>query len=132
MSGTARAHYVLALIVLVLVVLQFVFAGIGLFGAGPMEPHFISGTLVQLLTLITLIVSLISKRARGWSAGLFVAALVQGFLPMFRESAPAIAALHVVNPLVILYLALAAFRGSPPSLRPGDNGGAGQTAARVR
>ena len=131
MSGTARAHYVLALIVLALVVLQFIFAGIGLFGAGPFELHFIFGTLLQLLALITLIVSLISKRARGWSAGLFVAALIQGFLPAFRETAPAIAALHVVNPLLILYLALAAFRGSPPSLRPVERGG-GPTTARVR
>ena len=115
-------------IALALVALQFLFAGLGLFGAGPFEIHFIVGTLVQLLALITLVVSLISKRARGWSAGLAVAAVLQGFLPAFRESVPLLAALHVVNPLLILYLGLAALNGGPPSLGTGDRNGEASAA----
>jgi hypothetical protein len=134
LKTSARVHYVLAHLVLAGVVLQFLLAGLGIFDAASFVPHFIVGDLLVLVSLITLIAALLSRRARGWSAGLFVALLVQSMLPRIGESIPAIAALHVLNAVLVMYLAAVVFRGAPPSLRAVERSGppapAAQTAAR--
>ena len=116
MKATARAHYVLVLIVLVLVTLQFVFGGLIHFTGPEFIAHYIVGDLIALIALIALIVSLVAKRARGWTAGLFVAAFVQPYLPGFAGSMPILAALHFLNPVLMLYLAIAVLGGGRPSL----------------
>lgn len=133
MSGAARAHYILAHILLAGAVLQFFFGGLVIFGAGLLELHFIVGDVMLLLAVIALVLSVVSRRALPWTAALLVAVLVQRFLPGFRESAPALAALHPLNALLILFLALAVFQGAPLALRSGGRGGASASeGARVR
>lgn len=122
-SGTARAHYYVAHVLLAAVVLQFLLAGLGSFGVADFTAHAIVGTFVQFLGLVILILGLVSRRARGLSIALGVLAVIQGFLPGLGEVSPIIAALHVLNAAAILYLAAAVFRGAPLSLRAVDRGG---------
>ncbi len=122
MSGTARAHYVLAHVLLAGAVLQFFFGGLVIFGGGLSELHFIVGDIMLLLSLIALILAAVSRRALAFTAALFVAVLIQRYLPDFRESAPGLAALHPLNAVLILFLAAATFRGAMPSLRPLERG----------
>ena len=125
MSGTARAHSILAHVILAGALLQFFFGGLVIFGGGLLELHFIVGDLMLLLSLIALILAVFGRRALPWTAALFVAVLIQRFLPGFRESAPGIAALHTLNAVLILFLAITVFRGGAmPSLRPPTGGGA--------
>lgn len=123
MSGTARAHYLLAHIVLAGVVIQFLLAGLGVFGAASFESHAIVGDLLLGLALVALILAGISRRALAWTAGLLVAVLVQRYLPDFRDSAPAVAALHPLNAVLVLFLAVTVFRGAVPPLRAVERGG---------
>jgi len=123
LSGTARAHYILAHVLLAGAVLQFFFGGQVIFGAAPSDLHIIVGNLLLGLSLIALVLAALSRRALTFTAALFVAMLIQGFLPDFRATAPGLAALHPLNAVLILFLALATFHGAMPSLRPLERGG---------
>ena len=125
MSGTARAHYVLAHVILAGALLQFLLGGSLIFGADLGELHFPIGYLLVLLSLIALVLAGLSRRALPWTAALFVAVVVQLVLPQFRESAPIIAALHPLNAVLVVFLAVSVFRGAPPSLRSIERGGGG-------
>jgi hypothetical protein len=117
MSKTARAHYVLAHVVLAGVVFQFLFAGLGTFGAASFEIHAIAGDVPSLLAFVTVVLAAVARRAFAWSVALFAALVVQRFLPDLAGSAPVVAALHILNAALILFLALTVFRGDPPPLR---------------
>ncbi len=99
-------HTGLAWIILAAVGAQFFFVGLGLFGATDLRAHRLTGSLIIPASLILLILAL-AGRLRGTqiglSAALFALTIVQSFLP---KAPSLIAALHPVNAVVILFIAL--------------------------
>jgi lysylphosphatidylglycerol synthetase-like protein (DUF2156 family) len=100
-------------------VLQFFLAGLGVFGAASFGPHETLGKLLALASLILLVLAVIlaltgglSRRRAGLAALLFALMVVQwSLVELFSESAPALAALHPVNGLLVLSVAFALARG---------------------
>jgi hypothetical protein len=128
MSALAKAHRALAFVIVAAIPIQFFLAGLGAFGAADWGFHALLGLLVVLLGLIVLVFAAISRRLLKPSAILFGLLVLQFLLVMpFRESAPAVSALHPVNALLVLGAAVWTARGQ---LGPGPLGavGAGDSA----
>jgi hypothetical protein len=99
-------HVGLAWVILVAVGARFFFAGLGLFGATDLRAHRLTGTLIIPASLILLILALVGRLggARiGLSAALFGLTIVQSLL---MRGPSLIAALHPVNAVVVLFIAL--------------------------
>jgi hypothetical protein len=100
-------------------VLQFFLAGLGVFGAASFGPHQTVGKLLALASLILLVLAAILALTGGLSRGMMgLAALLVALMVVqwslveaFSEGAPALAALHPVNGLLVLSLAFAIARG---------------------
>jgi uncharacterized protein DUF6220 len=121
----------LALLFLAGAVLQFFLAGLGVFGAASFGPHMTVGKLLALVSLILLVLAAILALTGGLSRGrVGLAALLLALMVLqwtlveaFSGSAPALAALHPVNGLLVLSVAFALARGvalpsrSPPGSR---------------
>lgn len=121
----------LAWIVFAAVLVQFFFAGIGVFGEetwgeSAFNPHRITGLLLVPTSLLLLILAGIAAftgnlpgRTAGLTALLFVLLIVQAALVIaFYETAPIIAALHPVNALVLLGLSFYLARGGHRATTP--------------
>ncbi|HEX7171264.1 MAG TPA: DUF6220 domain-containing protein [Candidatus Limnocylindria bacterium] len=97
------------------VVVQVFLAGVGLFGAGDMAGHVDFGYLLSVVPLLPLLLAWPARaggRTAALCAGLLVATQVQTFLPLLRDDAPLVAALHPVNALLVFGLGLmVALRG---------------------
>ncbi|MGH2456916.1 MAG: DUF6220 domain-containing protein [Candidatus Limnocylindria bacterium] len=105
------------------VVVQVFLAGVGLFGAGEMTTHVEFGYLVATLPLLPLLLAWparVGGRTAALCAASLLAAQVQTFLPLARDSAPMVAALHPVNALVVFGLGLLVARRGLALLRSGD------------
>ena len=105
-KAMSALHIGLAWVILVAVGAQFFFAGLGLFGATDLRAHRLTGTLIIPASLVLLVVALIGRLGRvriGMSAALFVLTVVQSLL---TRGPSLIAALHPVNAVVILFIAL--------------------------
>jgi hypothetical protein len=103
MTAAASAYrYVAALIVVTILVAVFL-AGAGIFGATTdFDPHKITGTVVQIETLVLLVLALVARVSRVQTLVLFVLAVIQGFLVNFSNGW--LKALHPVNALLIFGL----------------------------
>jgi hypothetical protein len=79
-------------------------------GSGDFALHRDIGYSLGLLALIVLVTAFLGRYPRahiGWSALLLVLYIVQTSLPFLRGDAPAVAALHPVNAMAMLVLAVA-------------------------
>ena len=80
-------------------------------GSGDFSQHIAVGyTVMGILALVVLVFAIIGRLPRvhvGLSALLLILYVVQTSLPYARSSSPAIAALHPVNAMVLLGLAIA-------------------------
>jgi lysylphosphatidylglycerol synthetase-like protein (DUF2156 family) len=123
----------LALLFLAGAVLQFFLAGLGVFRAASFGPHQTVGRLLWLASLILLVLAVILALSGGLSRGrmglaalLFALMVVQwSLVAAFSQRAPALAALHPVNGLLVLSVAFAQARGFElPTSRglPGSRG----------
>jgi hypothetical membrane protein len=123
------AYLALAWLFLAAVVTQFFLAGLGMFGAKSFEPHKDFAGVFHLLALLLLLLAIFVRRNRTdivLAVILFVITTVQFSLPEARDDAPGVAALHVVNALLIwivgYHLAMRAlvarFRGDPLEAAP--------------
>jgi hypothetical protein len=108
------AHLVAAWLFVVGVLVQAFLAGTALAqlgGTGDFGAHISFGySVMGLLALAVLVTALIGRVPRsqvGLSVGLFVLYIVQTALPNARSTAPIIAALHPVNAMLLLGLAIA-------------------------
>lgn len=102
----ARVHRGLAWVILTAVITQFFLAGLGIFGAAGFGAHMMTGNLIGVASLILVILALVGRLGGatiGRSALLLVLTIVQSLLPRGRSL---IAALHPVNALAILFVAL--------------------------
>jgi hypothetical protein len=118
-SGVARAHRILALIFLAGGVIQFVLAGYSAFGGSNWEAHQGFGSLLTAIALVALILAFIGRReALQASAILFVLMLVQHGLGAAGTDAPILGALHPLNGLILLVVAMLAAAGRPVRFGP--------------
>lgn len=120
MRGAMYVGYkALAWVIFAAAVLQFFLAGLGVFEAADFGPHAIIGLLLVPISLLFLILAgitsatgSISRGRVGLAALLFGLMFLQAVLVIaFSESAPAIAALHPVNGLLILVVAFTLAHG---------------------
>lgn len=103
----ARAHIIIARVLLGGVMLQIFFAGLGVFGVSSFVPHMILGSLV---TLGSLALPLIAWRGhldmtalrRSWLA--FALMILQGLLIDIGRVIPFVAAFHPVNAMLLVLL----------------------------
>jgi hypothetical protein len=96
-----------AVLFVVGVVVQVFLAGVGLFGAGDMAGHVEFGYLLSIVPLLPVLLAWPARAGRrtvALCAGTLVAAQVQTFLPLLRDGAPLVAALHPVNALLVFGL----------------------------
>jgi len=104
-----RAYAGLFWVIMVAIVLQFFLAGWGVFafdGLDEFIPHFIVGDLIGLAILLGVPLAFAARvpwKTTGINAGLFVLMFLQAFLA--HVPVRGIAALHVVNGVVILGVA---------------------------
>lgn len=104
-SRAARAHLLIARVLLGALALQLFFAGLGVFGISSFLPHVILGTLIVLATFALPLIAwrghLEKALVRGsWLlAGLMV---LQGLLIDAGRFVPAISALHPVNAMLLV------------------------------
>ncbi len=103
------------------VLLQIYLAGLGVFGATTFAPHVGLGYSMILIAVVLLVLSLLAARAIGSSALLLIFSVVQVALVQAGAAIPAVAALHLLNALVLLYLGHAVGRGLSSPL-PGEAG----------
>jgi len=102
----ARVHRGLAWVILAAVIAQFFLAGLGIFGVAGFGAHMMTGNLIGVASLILVILALVGRLGGatiGRSALLLVLTIVQSLLP---RGPSLIAALHPVNALAILFVAL--------------------------
>ncbi len=89
------------------VVLQFYGIGLVMFGVTGMGIHRTTGSFLLLAGLVSSLAAVIAGQGRARALALFVLLLLQPALALgFRGTAPAVAALHAVNGLLILALAV--------------------------
>lgn len=107
-----RIHAAAAAIFVTTVVVQVFLAGAAianLGGSGNFATHVEFGyTGIGLAALLLVVTALVARRPRrdvGITVGLVLLYIVQTMLPSFRGSAPALAALHPVNALLLFGIA---------------------------
>jgi hypothetical protein len=116
----SKVHGGLAWIVVAAVVAQFFFAGLGIFGATTLQAHRTTGNLIGAASLLLLVLALVGMMGRmriGLSALLFVLTIIQNLLV---RGPSLVAALHPLNALAVLGVAVALARSGPlgSTLRP--------------
>ncbi|HWS80691.1 MAG TPA: DUF6220 domain-containing protein [Rubrobacter sp.] len=124
MLRTARLAYrTLAGLFVAGTVTQFFLAGLGVFGAASFGAHATLGTILGIVSLVLLLLAGVlvfagglEKRTAGVAALLVVLMVVQySLVELFSETAPALAALHPVNGLLVLGVACSLAFGLRPS-----------------
>jgi hypothetical protein len=117
-SGVAKAHRALAMLFLLLATAQFFLAGLAVFSdTVDFDPHAIVGSLLTLLALVLVILAFAGRRSAVQpSAVLLGLMIVQHVLGGVGEDVPILGALHPVNGLLILGVAMLTIAGSPVRL----------------
>ena len=103
-NGLSTAYSGLAMLVAVLVIVQFVLAGMGIFGASSFEAHEAVGNILHGLTALVFVLALIGPRTGrdiGLGFALLAVCTVQIFLPDTRDDAPGLAAFHPLLALAV-------------------------------
>jgi hypothetical protein len=115
-SGARVVHLVLSVLFIAGLVVQVFLAGMGVFdGPERFETHRTWGYTLELFPVLLLIAALVGRMGRRLALlavaefGLFI---LQSVLIAFRESTPAVAALHPVNGFLILLIAIVITRES--------------------
>lgn len=106
-QGVARAHVVIARVLLGGVALQIFFAGMAIFGVSSFLPHMILGPVVILGSLALPLVAWRGRLGaalthRSWLV--FALMILQGLLIDAGRLIPAIAAFHPVNAMLLVLL----------------------------
>src|SRR5262249_9194533 len=110
----SRLHRGLAWVAIAGFAVQFYLVGAALFGLTTFQLHRMVGYLLVPLVALLLILALgglLGRRAIGLSVLLLVLVAVQAVLPSLRASVPSLAALHPVNALALIGVAVAIGRG---------------------
>jgi uncharacterized membrane protein len=96
-------HFGLSLVIVIGLIVEFFFAGMGVFHAASFQIHQITGVLLLACSLLLLLFALIGRtggKTIGWSALLLVLLFIQPLLLQIHQ--PFVQALHLVNALAII------------------------------
>jgi Family of unknown function (DUF6220) len=96
-------HFGLSILVIIGVIIEFFFAGMGVFHAASFQIHRITGVILLAGSLLLLLISLIGRtggKTIGWSVLLLVLLLIQPLL--LQIHLPFVQAFHLVNGLLII------------------------------
>lgn len=99
----SRIHMILGGITMLLIVLQFFLAGVGIFGAADIETHRTVGYLITALTALLLLLALggmLGRQRILFSALMLVLMIVQ--IALIESDEPWVMAFHPINGLLIL------------------------------
>jgi hypothetical protein len=106
----AVLHFSLCLILTAGIIMEFFFAGIGVFQAASFETHRITGIILGAGSILLLLLSFIGRmggKTIGFTSLLFVLLLIQPLLLQINQ--PYLKALHLVNAIAVamasIYLA---------------------------
>jgi hypothetical protein len=116
----SRIHMVLGGITMLLIVLQFFLAGVGIFGAGDIEMHRVIGYIITLIAAALLLLALAGALGRQrilFSALLLVLTIVQ--IALIESNEPWIEAFHPLNGLLILGAGAQLMRHGREAMRGG-------------
>jgi uncharacterized protein DUF6220 len=108
MPRALTVHRICVVAFLAGLVVQFLLAGLGVFGAESFGAHRILGDALILLSLVILLTGLVGRMGRAivWPSALLTGLMiVQVLLILAEDSVPALAALHVVNALAVVLIA---------------------------
>ena len=125
MSRAARyAYLVLAWLVVVAIVLQVFFIGLGLFaGSQNVDTNRTFGYIVHLLPIPLLLAAALSRAGRRhwqWALALAAVVFVVPILALMKDT-PVIAALHPVGAIVAFWLAVVVAQNSLAAVRQADD-----------
>jgi hypothetical protein len=99
----STVHYGLSIVVLIGLIVEFFFAGMGVFHVASFQIHRITGVLLWAGSAILLLFALIGRtggKTIGFSTLLFVLLFIQPLLLQIHQ--PFLQALHLVNGLAIM------------------------------
>jgi hypothetical membrane protein len=116
----SRIHMILGGITMLLIVLQFFLAGVGVFGAGDIEMHRVIGYLIALNAAALLLLALAGMLGRQrilFSALLLVLLIVQ--IALIESDEPWVMAFHPLNGLLILGAGAQLMRHGREAMRNG-------------
>jgi hypothetical protein len=103
-KGITTLYAGLAMLIATLVLVQFVLAGFGIFGASSFSAHETVGGITHGLTVLLFLLAIAGPRTRTdilMSLGLVLICTLQIALPGFRDDAPAVAAFHPLLALAV-------------------------------
>lgn len=109
MQALRYAFAAAAVLFVIAVLYQVLLAGMALFAAGDWKSHIDFGYLTALIPVLLILGAWLARAGRSTlllSVAALVVAQVQTFLPLARDSAPWVAALHPVNALLVFGLAV--------------------------
>jgi hypothetical membrane protein len=113
MSTVASIHRGLGFGFVALALLQFFFAGLGVFGEG-YDPHRVMGMILVAAALVLVILAAAGRRETLMQSGvLLVLMILQSVLAQVGEDVSILGALHPLNGLLILFVAHQTARGLP-------------------
>ena len=124
MTRAARYTYlVLAWLVVVAIVLQVFFIGLGLFaGSQNIDTHRTFGWIVHLLPIPLLLAATLSRAGRRhwqWALALAIVVFIVPILVLMKDT-PVVAALHPVGAIVAFWLAVVVAQNSLAAVRQAD------------
>lgn len=118
----ARAHRIVAYFALFAIAMQFVSAGMAIFGATySFRPHHLGAIAVDLSGLLLFVLAIVSRQPRRvilFSALFLVASPTQGFLAFARNISRVIAAFHPIHAIWLVYLGNTLARGRARAVVP--------------
>jgi hypothetical protein len=99
----SNIHFGLCIVIVIGLLVEFYFAGMGVFHAASFQIHQITGVVLLASSLLLLLFALIGRtggKTIGWSALLLVLLFIQPLLLQIHQ--PFVQALHLVNGLAIV------------------------------
>ena len=125
MSRAARyAYLVLAWLVVVAIVMQVFFIGLGLFaGSENIDIHRTLGWIVHLLPIPLLLAAALSHAGRRhwqWALALAAVVFIVPILALMKDT-PVVAALHPVGAVIAFWLAVVVAQNSVAAVRHADD-----------
>jgi hypothetical protein len=108
-------HMILAWVLVIGLVVQVWLAGRGVFDTTGFDPHRSLGYALGLVPIVLLVLGLaggMGRRVALLAVAAFALVILQSVLVAMRDGYPAVAALHPVNGVLILFVAIALARES--------------------
>ena len=133
MQAVRYAYAAVAVVFVAAIAYQVFLAGLALFAGGTWQSHVDFGYLASLIPVILIPLAWFARAGRRaiWlTVVTLVAAQVQTFLPLARESLPWIAALHPLNAMIVFGAGIAVARNAIGLVRPAESPASHEVAGR--